>query len=43
MQQKLLSEHGEANEEKALQVAKELGLDIDQLKKDAEDPDISAR
>jgi 2-hydroxychromene-2-carboxylate isomerase len=35
-----LSEHSAANEAKALQVAKELGLDVDQLKKDAEDPDI---
>jgi protein-disulfide isomerase len=40
MHQKLLSEHGAANEAKALQVAKELGLDVDKLKKDAEDPDI---
>jgi protein-disulfide isomerase len=40
MHQKLLSEPGRANEEKALQIAKQLGLDVDQLQKDAEDPDI---
>jgi protein-disulfide isomerase len=40
MHQKLLSEPGKANKEKALQVAKELGLDVDQLQKDAQDPDI---
>jgi protein-disulfide isomerase len=40
MHQKLLSEPGKADKEKALQVAKELGLDVDQLQKDAEDPDI---
>jgi protein-disulfide isomerase len=40
MHQKLLSEAGRANKEKALQVARELGLDVDQLQKDAEDPDI---
>jgi len=40
MHQKLLSEPGKANKEKALQVAEELGLDVDQLQKDAEDPDI---
>ena len=40
MHQKLLSEPGKANKEKALRIAKELGLDVDQLQKDAEDPDI---
>jgi protein-disulfide isomerase len=40
MHQKLLSEPGRAGEEKALWIAKELGLDLDQLKKDAEDADI---
>ena len=40
MHQKLLSEPGKADKEKAVRVAKELGLDVDQLQKDAEDPDI---
>jgi len=40
MYQKLFSEPGKADKEKALRVAKELGLDVDQLQKDAEDPDI---
>ena len=40
MHQKLFSEPGKANKEKALRIAKELGLDVDQLQKDAEDPDI---
>jgi len=40
MHQRLFSEPGRADEAKALRVAKELGLDIDKLKKDAEDPDI---
>jgi protein-disulfide isomerase len=40
MHQKLLSEVGRANKEKALQVAKELGLDVDKLQKDAEAPEI---
>ena len=40
MHQKLLSEPGKADKDKALRVAKELGLDVDQLQKDAEDPDI---
>jgi protein-disulfide isomerase len=40
MHQKLFSEPGKADHEKALRVAKELGLDVDQLQKDAEDPDI---
>jgi protein-disulfide isomerase len=40
MHQKLLSEPGRADKEKALGIAKELGLDVDQLQKDAEDPDI---
>jgi protein-disulfide isomerase len=40
MHQKLLSEPGRAGKEKALWIAKELGLDLDQLQKDAEDPDI---
>jgi protein-disulfide isomerase len=40
MHQKLFSEPGKADKEKALRVAKELGLDVDQLQKDAGDPDI---
>ena len=40
MHQKLFAESGKADKEKALRVAKELGLDVDQLQKDAEDPDI---
>jgi protein-disulfide isomerase len=40
MHQKLLSEPGKADKEKALQIAKELGLDVDQLQKDAQDPNI---
>jgi len=40
MYQKLFSEPGNADKEKALRVAKELGLDVDQLQKDAEDPEI---
>ena len=38
MHQRLLSEPGKANKEKALRIAKDLGLDVDQLQKDAEDP-----
>jgi protein-disulfide isomerase len=40
MHQKLFSEPGKADKEKALRVAKELGLDTDQLEKDSEDPSI---
>jgi protein-disulfide isomerase len=40
MHQKLLSEPGKAGKAKALQIAKDLGLDADQLQKDAEGPDI---
>jgi len=40
MHQKLLSEPGKADKAKALHIAKDLGLDVDQLQKDAEDPDI---
>jgi protein-disulfide isomerase len=40
MHQKLFAEPGKADKEKALRVAKELGLDVDQLQKDAEEPDI---
>jgi protein-disulfide isomerase len=40
MHQKLFSESGRANKDKALRIAKELGLDIAQLQKDAENPDI---
>ena len=40
MHQKLFSEPGRANKDKALRIAKELGLDIAQLQKDAENPDI---
>jgi len=41
MHQKLFAEPGKADKEKALRVAKELGLDVDQLQKDAEEPDIN--
>src|SRR5262245_26200768 len=37
MHQKLLSEPGKADKEKALRIAKELGLDIDQLQKRSEE------
>jgi protein-disulfide isomerase len=37
MHQKLMTEPGKANKEKALKIAKELGLDTEQLEKDAED------
>ena len=40
MYQKLFSEPGKADKDKALRIAKELGLDIDQLQKDADNPDI---
>jgi protein-disulfide isomerase len=40
MHQKLLSEPGKADKAKALRIGKDLGLDVDQLQKDAEDPDI---
>src|SRR6185437_16970682 len=40
MHQRLLSQPGKADKEKALRIAKDLGLDTDQLQKDAEDPDI---
>ncbi|HEY8276169.1 MAG TPA: DsbA family protein [Methyloceanibacter sp.] len=40
MHQKLFSEPGKANLEKALQVAQELGLDVEQLKKDMEDQSV---
>jgi protein-disulfide isomerase len=40
MHQKLFSESGRANKDKALRIAKELGLDIAQLQRDAENPDI---
>lgn len=40
MHQKLFSEAGRANKDKALRIAKELGLDIAQLQRDAENPDI---
>jgi len=40
MHQKLLSEPGKADKAKALRIAKDLGLDADQLQKDADDPDI---
>jgi len=39
MHQKLFSEPGRANKDKALRIAKELGLNIDQLQKGAQDPD----
>jgi protein-disulfide isomerase len=37
--QKLLGAHGEANGERALAVAKEVGLDVDRLKRDMESPE----
>jgi len=40
MHQKLFSEPGKADLDKALSVAKELGLDVDQLKKDMDDPAV---
>ena len=40
MHQRLLSEPGRANEQKALQIAKELRLDLAELQKDAEAPEI---
>lgn len=40
MHQKLFTEPGKANKEKALAIAKELGLDVAQLQKDMEDPAI---
>jgi len=40
MHQKLFFEPGRANKDKALRIAKELGLDIAQLQRDAENPDI---
>jgi protein-disulfide isomerase len=40
MHQKLFSEPGNADKDKALRIAKELGLDIDQLEKDAQSDDI---
>jgi protein-disulfide isomerase len=40
MHQKIFSQAGKADKEKALRIAKELGLDVDQLQKDAEDPEI---
>lgn len=42
MHQKLFAEPGKADLDKALKVAQELGLDIDQLKKDMEDPSVKA-
>jgi protein-disulfide isomerase len=40
MHQKLFSEPGKANKEKALQIAQELGMDVEQLEQDMEDPEI---
>jgi protein-disulfide isomerase len=40
MHQKLFSEPGKADKEKALRIAKELGLDTDQLQKDMDDPAV---
>ena len=40
MHQKLFTEPGKADKEKALRIAKELGLDVDQLEKDMADPEI---
>ncbi|HEU0018127.1 MAG TPA: DsbA family protein [Methyloceanibacter sp.] len=40
MHQKLFSESGKADKEKSLRIAKELGLDMDKLEKDAEGDDV---
>jgi protein-disulfide isomerase len=40
MHQALFSEPGKANKEKALRIAKELGLDVARLEKDMEDPAV---
>jgi protein-disulfide isomerase len=40
MHQKLFSEPGKADKDKALRIAAELGLDVPQLEKDMEDPSI---
>jgi protein-disulfide isomerase len=40
MHQKLFSEPGKADKDKALRIGKELGLDMDQLEKDAQSDDI---
>ena len=40
MHQKLFSEPGRTDKDKALRIVKELGLDIDKLQKDAQEPDI---
>jgi len=40
MYQKLFSEPGKADKDKALRIAKELGLDVDKLQKDVDDQDI---
>ena len=40
MHQKLFSDPGKADKDKALRVAKELGLDIDKLQKDMDDPSV---
>ena len=38
MHRKLLGDPGKANKEKALKIANEIGLDVEQLQKDADDP-----
>jgi protein-disulfide isomerase len=40
MHQRLFSEPGRAGADKALRIARELGLDVDRLQSDAENPDI---
>jgi protein-disulfide isomerase len=40
MHQKLYSEPGKANKEKALKIAQELGLDIPKLETDMKDPSV---
>ncbi len=40
MHQKLFFDPGKADKDKALRVAKELGLDIDKLQKDVDDPSV---
>jgi protein-disulfide isomerase len=40
LHQKLFTEPGKANKDKALRIANELGLDIPQLEKDMQDPSV---
>ena len=40
--QKMLTDRGESNEQKALEVAKSVGVDVARLKKDLADPEVQA-